>query len=47
MKHHVAHETRNKTWRALIFIGVPAVFLLASFLGAGTPVARSLIPKRT
>src|ERR1700704_3866590 len=42
MKHNVAHETRNKTWRALLFIGVPAVFLLVSFFGASTPIARSV-----
>jgi len=42
MKHNVANEKRNKTWRALLFVAVPAVFLLASFSGAGTPVASSV-----
>ena len=42
MKHNIVHERRNKTWRALVFIGVPAAFLLASFLGGSTPVAHSV-----
>jgi hypothetical protein len=42
MKHNVANEQRNKTWRTLLFIAVPAFFVLTSFSGAGTTVAPSV-----